>query len=716
MRVMQGQNEISILAFLEEGIKRIQLISSEYHSRKLEVYLYLPLFEKILQQKNSAIVEAYLTQLTPDFINSITNTSFEGFNPELLSRIKHILTAIEKFDFLKKLKTDLPSSRIKVEQESEILLSVLNGNSIYKKEENIQIPLLETSEQNEIVLGVLESITVKINKRKDVDKFLIVPSEKDLEQMLDEQIKISWKLAKQYCEQFVKSIKDYHEVVIHFNRRSGLCRGNSLGLALTITFIEELLKLYNPVYITQSQSGLAITGGLDEEGKVLPVGDEIIKLKTELVFYSTVEQLVIPKHNEFAAREKLDELKQKYPERKLKITAVEDLDDLLNRRNIIEINKINPIVRTAKFAKRNVFTVFLIALLTGLFTALLTVDLDDNPSFVTLDGQNAYIKNKKGKTLFNFPYLADKHDIENPKSKYAFFKIVDINLDGDNEIIYVDENLNENTKSQKISSIKCVDKDFNTIWSYSFLDTVYSEREILLPPYGFRLIDTATIDGMRVMLFWVNNGPSFSTAISGVELNSGKRIKDTFWGSGHTNSAIKRDINNDGRDDIVANGVDNGFEDAVAWGIELSKLNGYRPTTREYQIKGFKEAGLIFYLRIPKQDVDKYLGVRNPSSWHYSLNFREYDKSFSFDIFTNTSPRTQFKSDFINSYVIIIDSNLTVSDVVINSNFRVFRDSLVAQGKINPPYTDTQEYKEIIKNSVLYWKNGKWVKREDLEK
>lgn len=716
MRVMQGQNGTSILAFLEEEIKRINFISSEYHSRKLEVYLYLPLFEKILQQKNSAIVEAYLTQLTPAFIHAILSRSFEGFNPELLSRIKHILLAIEKFDFLKKLKTDLPSSRIKVEQESEILLSVLNGNSVHKKEENIQIPLLETSEQNEIVLGVLESITVKINKRKDENKFLIVPSEKDLEQTLDDQIKITWKLAKQYCEQFVKSIKDYHEVVIHFNRRSGLCRGNSLGLALTITFIEELLKLYNPVYITKSQSGLAITGGLDEEGKVLPVGDEIIKLKTELVFYSTVDQLVIPKHNEFAAKEKLDELKQKYPERKLKITAVEDLDDLLNRRNIIEIKKINPIVRTAKFARRNVFTVLLIALLTGLFTALLTVDLDDNPSFVTLDGQKAYIKNKNGKTLFNFPYLADKHDIENPKSTYAFFKIVDINLDGDNEIIYIDENLNENTKSQKISSIKCVDKDFNTIWSYSFFDTVYSEREILLPPYAFRLIDTATIDGMRVMLFWVNNGPSFSTAISGVELNNGRRIKDTFWGSGHTNSAIKRDINNDGRDDIVANGVDNGFEDAVAWGIELNKLNGYRPTTREYQIKGFKEADLIFYLRIPKQDVDKYLGVRNPSSWHYSLNFREYDKSFSFDIFTNTSPRTQFKSDFINSYVIIIDSNLTVSDVVINSNFRVFRDSLVAQGKINPPYTDTQEYKEIIKNSVLYWKNGKWVKREDLEK
>lgn len=82
-------------------------------------------------------------------------------------------------------------------------------------------------------------------------------------------------------------------------------------------------------------------------------------------------------------------------------------------------------------------------------------------------------------------------------------------------------------------------------------------------------------------------------------------------------------------------------------------------------------------------------------------------------MFTIKNPGTQLISDFIKTYDIIIDISLTVSDVVVISSFRVFRDSLVAQGKLNPPFTDTKEYKEIIKNSVLYWKNGKWVKREE---
>lgn len=713
---MQGQKDPSILIKIEEEIKRIHLISSEYYSHKLIIYNLIPLLEKIIEITNPLITEAYLTELIPTFLNSINNTTLEGISPERLESIRNILSGLSQYEFLKKMNLNISSAKEKVDKWSEMLNLVLSGETDTDKDDNIQIPLLETSEQDEITLGVLENLTVKITKRKDEDKFLIVPSEKDLEQMLDEQIKISWTLAKNYCEQFVRRIKDNHEVVIHFNRRSGLCRGNSLGLALTINFIEELLKFYNPAYIVQAQKGIAITGGLDKQGKLLPVGDEIIKLKTELVFFSTVEQLVVPKHNEFAAREKLDELKLKYPERVLRVTAVEDLEDLLNRRNIVKIKRINPIVRTAKFARRNVFAVLMILLLTSLSTALLTIDLDDNPSYVTLDGKKAYIKNKNGKILFNFPFLTDNFDKDNPVLTSALFKIVDIDFDGDNEIIYVADKLNENTKSREMPSIRCVDKGFNTIWSYSFLDTVFSEREILLPPYDFTLIDTATIDGRNALLFWVNNGPSFSTAISGIDLSNGIRIKNTFWGAGHTLSAIKRDINNDGQEDIVAAGIDNGFEDAVVWGIESNKLDGYRPTTREYQIKGFKEADLIFYLRIPKQDVDKYLGIRNPSIWHYSLNFREYDKSLSFEMLTIKNPGLQLISDFIKTYIITIDSNLTVSDVVVISSFRVFRDSLVAQGKLNPPYTDTKEYKEIIKNSVLYWKNGKWVKREEWEK
>lgn len=54
-------------------------------------------------------------------------------------------------------------------------------------------------------------------------------------------------------------------------------------------------------------------------------------------------------------------------------------------------------------------------------------------------------------------------------------------------------------------------------------------------------------------------------------------------------------------------------------------------------------------------------------------------------------------------------------DVIVDNQYRVIRDSLVVQGKLNLPYTDTHEYKEIFKSKILYYKDGKWVKREELE-
>ncbi len=62
-----------------------------------------------------------------------------------------------------------------------------------------------------------------------------------------------------------------------------------------------------------------------------------------------------------------------------------------------------------------------------------------------------------------------------------------------------------------------------------------------------------------------------------------------------------------------------------------------------------------------------------------------------------------------------IDYNLKDIDVNFSSSFRVQRDTLVSHGLLKPPYTDTREYREIIKNNILYWKNGKWLKKTELD-
>ncbi len=61
-----------------------------------------------------------------------------------------------------------------------------------------------------------------------------------------------------------------------------------------------------------------------------------------------------------------------------------------------------------------------------------------------------------------------------------------------------------------------------------------------------------------------------------------------------------------------------------------------------------------------------------------------------------------------------LDYNLKDIDIIIDSEFRILRDSLVAKGVLKSPYTDTEEYKAILKQNTLYWKNGNWVNGEEL--
>lgn len=708
--------EPSILKILEEEIRHIQIISSENHSINLKLLNYLPLLEKLIEIPNENVKEAYITELIIDFNHTIINSSLEGLPPEIINRIKIISLKLFELPLIHHACPSFINSVNKITDWSEKLDRILNGDNRIETDKNIIIPLLENSSvQQNIITGLLETLTVKISKTKNENKFIIVPSEKEIEKLIDEQIKISWNVAISYAKDFIKKLEDNHEIVIQFNKRTGFCRGNSLGVALTIKFIEELLNLYNPKFIIESSEGIAITGGLDDSGSILSIGAKNISQKTELIFYSTVNQFVIPKEDEQAAREKLNALKTNYPERNLKIVAVENLEDLLNRRNLVSIIKQKPIKRAAKFAKEHLPAVSTAILMTIFFTYLFAIDLDDNPSFITVDGKNAYIKNKNGKTLWNLHYPVDaKFIIRDQRAQKAFLRVIDIDEDGENEIIYIHPQFSEKQGSWEMEKIICINKNKEELWSYRFADTVFSEREDLPPIYGAKLIDTVTFNGNKILFCYSNNSPSFSSAVYGLELKTGKRIPETLWGSGHIMGALLRDINNDNISDLVMNGLDNGFEDAIILGVELSKMDGYRLTTNEYKIKNKKQIEPIFYLRIPKNDHEIMMNFRTPGLLQNSFYVRENDKKLISTYYTSKYSQPT-PENMIVSYAIEVDSNFLVDEVVISNSFRVLRDTLVAHGKLNPPYTDTKEYREIIKNSALYWKNGKWVKKEELD-
>jgi hypothetical protein len=519
---------------------------------------------------------------------------------------------------------------------------------------------------------------------------------------------LCWENAIKYCGKFIKKIKKSHTVELKFENRLGIYIGKSLGIAVTLAFIEAILKHYNSKMIVNINGCIAVTGGIDHNSKIISTSKTIIERKLETVFYSDAQIFCVPKVDEMWAEEKLKELNEHFPKRNLKIIGLTDLDDLLDRRQIVDIRKQKLVVRTAKLLKKNWFSAVATVLLAVLFAYLFVMDWDNNPASLTTDGNLLYVRNKKGNVLWTKKVGLSYDAINNPKLLDVFCRIYDIDSDGDNEVLLSNEILlNENSTNSRAQLI-CYDKQNTKIWSYSFSDSVESEREILKPFYSILLIDTLTVENKKSLFLISTNSPSFSSAIYRIDIRTGKRLPGTVWTSGHTVDAIIKDLNNDNNKDILAIGLDNGYEEQVVFAFQIDSLTKVRPSTTDYTIKNFPIGEFLTYIRIPKTDFTKSKNMRMSGIERGTLLDETIEKLYRFIILVNDQ-----RED--GSIWVKLDYNLKDFDIVIGDQFRVNRDSLVVKGMLNKPYTDTEEYKNIFKSNILYWKNGDWVKRKDLD-
>ena len=670
--------------------------------------LYFNYFNQILSLNNANLNEAFLSEFLDDYVLVLSKFDAFGTDPIQTNLIIEQLEKLSALSITQSYQVEINAIKERIENNYAQLIDVLNGNEAEGKETDHQayFPLIDT-EITDGFYGVMESIIVRINKTDHNDKLIIIPSEKEIEKKISEQCNRSWIVASGLLKKYVKKPYKYHEIIISFDRKEGIYEGNSLGIALTLSFLEQLLKFYNPLYYINIKEQSVFTGGVTETGEILCTGEDIIKRKTETVFFSKANTFVFPKCEETFAHLKLIQLKEIYPERKIKLIPVEDINDVLNRRDLVEIKKRNLVVRTGRFIKKNLASAVIVALLTLTFTYLFAFDFDDNPAGLFDDGNTIYIKNKNGKVLWTRLVSIANSELVSDYYCSRYAKIVDANGDGKNEVILTSEIANVTDRIPNQGFIICYNYKGNKVWENKFTDKVISEREILNLEYSVNLIDTLTFHNTKVIVARANNGPSFSSAIYFLDIKNGKRLPGTFWASGHIVGAIIKDIDNDGIPEINGVGYDNGYEDLVFFSFTPDSLTKVRLTKEDYLIRNYPVAQLKSYIRFPKTDFEKHSLIRIPP---YNIGSLRYE--YNNFVFGTSMPH----HNFVAAVGYELNNNLKDINIVIDTDLRVQRDTLVAKGILAPPYTDTEEYKNIIKNNILYLYNNKWVKKEDLNK
>jgi len=704
------QNPIELESLRSELIEKTLNTSSN----NLRLFLYQNYFQRILATENVNFEEAYLKEFIDDYVFCINKFEIWGIEPEIS---KNILDQIKKVSSLKiasENSTPLNSEVDRIEKQIEKLNLILEGKDIEDGETHKAFfPLIDKEAPVEHpygngFYGIVESVTVRISKTADNDKFIIVPSEKEIEKRILEQCKLSWHVALDLSKAYVRKPFRHHEVIISFDKKDGFYEGNSLGIALTLSFLEQLLKFYNPAYIINIKEHSAFTGGVTQAGEVLCTSEEIIKQKVATVFFSEINTFVFPKCEETYAYFAFTLLKKTYPDRKLKLIPVEDINDVINRRDVVDIKKQKLIVRSGKFVKKNWLSTVATVLLAILFAFLFVMDFDDNPASLYTDGNTLYIKNKSGKILWT-KHLSLKNNVfanEDYLARYS--RICDVNSDGINEVLIANEQIGNTDEMNTSCYLRCYTNKQELLWQYSFNEKVTSHREALDSSYSIYMIDTLNISRKKSLYIIANNGNSFSSALFSINLKTHKKNPGILWCSGHIYDGIISDIDDDGNKDIFCLGLDNGFEDVVLFGVKTDTLNQVRPSTNEYTLNDYPTANFITYIRIPKNDIDKIYQNRFVIVGQGSLQYINNKNEYQFFINSGTSERQ-------SGVWYALNKNLVDFNLVIDNQFRVLRDSLVARHKLNLPYTDTEDYKNIIKNNILYWQDGNWVKRNELE-
>lgn len=675
----------------------------------VKILLLNSFYNFLFDTNNKLLIESYAIEFIDLLLNSINSKKYFFVNPikieEFLATLNKFLTKDYCTEYHEKIKTTIAYLELQKEKQISNLNSNFEAINFYS---GLTIPFVGKyySVVNEEFISSVENFDVKLLPTKYGGTINIIPTYLKNE-TIEKQTKTSLDLSLNYLKEYLPKRKEY-DIYIHFKDASANYDGDSIGIALTIGFIIEFTKIYNLPIEISLLNNVAFTGSVNENGLINPIENDIIKQKVEAIFFSPINSFVLPEENEFDAKEKLKELNYLYPKRNLRLIFAKTLYDIFERRSLIEISKQSIAKRFYRNAKSN-WVIYLMTLIITLLSILIYQrEFDNNPVKFEVTNSGIFIKNSSNITLLHL-----KKRIHNNPFRLNYFlseiKLLDVDRDGINEILYSfkeDEKYFSNPSNE--NGIALLNSKGKILWKRKFDKYVTSNRENLGPPYKAIILDTATINNNICAFILNTNYHSYANCVYILDLVNNKIISDTLWNCGHINDLIRiKDYSND-EEIYCLTGLNNAYESAFLTILNKNNFKGQLPSSTEYQLHNIPLTKIQKSFLFPKTDFLIFSKMRThgliPNSTYYNNNQIEFSL---FHIFNDID-----YGSIIFTYNIKNDR----FETIVESKFRVNRDSLVAKGILKPPYTDTKEYRELIQKNILAWDGDKYIPLDEYYK
>ncbi len=364
----------------------------------------------------------------------------------------------------------------------------------------------------------------------------------------------------------------------------------------------------------------------------------------------------------------------------------------------------------------NLIFILLFVAISGHFIANFLVPyFDKNPISYDYINDRYVTFNKYGNKVFESEIL-ERNNYDLIKNNfYADKRIIieDINDDGIKEILYLNTSNLDNIKKR---SIYCYQPSNHLMWSYTM-----PEKNLFYKNQGENFTDNSMIIAISIIsdlntrfkkiLYYGNYNDYFPYNIGLLDCN-GKFISE-FINSGHTGKISIFDIDNDGKDEIIASGQNNLkiFNCACFIIFDPEFLSGVSPETNPF---GDNRIGLEkYYILLPRTVVLENANLltgnessKMPRNEASSILNRQKSNTLVSSRETNDTPSP--------SILYYFDDKMNLTDIDADDYFEIAYNQLLEK-KIIPDIT-LDEYLNTLKEKILWWDGEQFENKPVLNK
>lgn len=674
---------------------------------------------------------AYAPELYPLTSRELRQTDIRFTNPEFISRLERVVQAL-KFALIENVdRNDADEMLVHLAKEKEKIFE-FTGERCQRNEERekrklnkslpnlvespskahrdkVLIPMVERepmfSELKPCFASIREvQVEVQYSDKPSGEDQIIIDQTFDPDGRQHDQLQIALAAGKCLFRKLTRAKVTKRLSVRCSIEGVGMVIGDSIGGGLAAVILAELIRLQQFKREFALREDVAITGRIDEAGRLLPVDEEGLKLKVEAATFSSVRALIVPKEQEAFCRSYAEELEGGRDRiHSVAITGVSSLEEVFYDRRLTVSEQVHFVKRTRRklWHHRRSLAVAMMVTLIAVIGKLLYGPLDRNPHQVMISRGIMLVENKHGEVL---------DEIKVDTLEVVPSALYDVNGDGINEIIWGQP---ATLGSAGIAYVCCKSVTADTlIWKVPLRRNLHFHVQPDIHVYDFfcrelKVGNLGTNPGGTVIATAVN--PSFPCLVLALDAKNGKKL-GAYIHVGHLNGPEFVDIDDDGIKEVLLAGVNQAYGQACLVVLDPRFISGHSPLHGDYKLDDCPPGLEKAYLRIPRTIVGEALARIAKYSVGRIVETRDSTDSFRLSVLDVHGTLSDLKATIYP----LFGYDLRAITVTTGDDYDLVAKGLFEEGRI-ARYPDSQYFDEY-KKTMLYWDGEAWKQKASLNR